>query len=65
MAKKRVSFSIEEQTDEVIAEFAKMYQDNKSMALDMLVADWQYLTARFVAQSRRDDKPVDVGGNAE
>ena len=52
--KKRVSFSIEEETNEAITEFAdSKYKGNKSMALDLLVADWQYLTARFAALGRR------------
>ena len=56
--KKRVSFSIEEETDEAITEFAdRKYQGNKSMALDLLVADWRYLTARFAALGQRTDGP--------
>ena len=53
MPKKRVTFSIEEQTDEAIAEYAEQYQGNKSMGLDKLVAEYLYLAARFAALSKR------------
>ena len=54
MAKKRVSFTIQEATDLTIEEFAKEnYQGNKSMALDMLVAEHQYLLALQVAHGQQ------------
>jgi hypothetical protein len=60
--KNKITFSIEDETVEIIDEHAKNYQGNRSMTLDMLVAEWRYLTAKQAALGKRPQAEPEYHG---